>query len=286
MRLLICLLMVTFFIAGNTVHAQTTRLSNPTQNRLNNSGTTSLRAGKAGMNTAAPQATEKVSETGVITKMVFDGPPTGWGVVKANTPCYSLEGKRAGNAPSGSVFTYSSVKNSSKNMVLEVKVEQDGAWQGPFFIDIADVIIFSGTPESMPKELLSDLKTYFSVTEKIAQRKQTLEEAEYTKNPHYESAKLTHEKYAASMKTAEELNAKAEKQTGMTKSKTLDQMRALKYEQTKLKADADKEAAAYKAWKDANPVPPEKLAADKELAALEQQLQELTPKVAAVLPNE
>ena len=280
MRLLICLLIVTSFAIGQTVCAQT---------RLSNSGTSSLRTGKAGMNTTpkeAPTKTEKMSETGVVTKMEFSGPPTGWGVVKADTSCYSTEGKRVGNTPSGTVFTYSSVKSSSKNMVLETKLDQDGTWQGPFFIDIADVIIFSGTPEDMPKGMLSDLKDYFSVKSKIAQRKQLLEEAEYAKNPHYESAKLTREKYVASMKAAEELNAKAEKQTGMTKSKTLDQMRALKYEQTKLKADADKEAANYKAWKDSHPLSPEKLSSDKELAALEQQLQALTPKVAPALPNE
>ncbi|MCL1920834.1 MAG: hypothetical protein FWG50_07115 [Kiritimatiellaeota bacterium] len=281
MRLLMRLLPAALLVAGNAAHAQT-RLSTSTPG-------TSLRAGKSGVS-VAPQDVrreieKKPAET-VVTKMVFSGPPTGWGIVKADAPCYSAEGKRLSNAPAGTVFTYSSVKNSSKNMVLEAKVEHNGAWKGPVFIDIADAIIFSGTLDEMPKDLLADVQAYFSVKSKIAQRRQAIEEAEYAKNPHYLSAKTTREKYLESMKSAEVLNAQAEKQVGLAKNKTLDQLRALKYEQTKLKDAADKEAAAYKKWKEANPVNSDAFAADKELAALEKQMQDLSAKVTHVLPNE
>jgi hypothetical protein len=278
-----CLLFSALFAVAGTVHAQTSRLSD------RSGGTTSLRTGNSGMNVSQQREEvrkEPEKRVGSVTKMTFTGPPTGWGVAKASTPFYSAEGRRLGEISGGTLFTYSSVKTSSKNMVLEAKVKRDDAWDGPFFIDISELVIFGGVLDEMPQGLVSNIQTYYSAKSQIAQRRQSIEETEYARNPHFESAKLANEKYVESMKTAQVLSARADKEVGLTKNKTLDQLRALKYEQVRIKAAADKEAASYKAWKEANPVSPEKFASDKELVALETQLREVKVKVAHVLPEE
>ena len=53
----------------------------------------------------------------------------------------------------------------------------------------------------------------------------------------------------------------------------------------RIKAKADQEAAAYKAWKDAHPADPAQLAADPQIKALEQELQKAKSKVAALVPQ-
>jgi|GEM_PF-2334275 len=283
MRFMLCLLSAVVFAAVECV-AQVQRTSGATPGAA-------VRAGKAGLNVAPNDARgempPKQAEEKVVTRMTFNGPPSGWGIVKANSPYYSAEGKRLGEVPGGSVFTYASVKTSSKNMVMEAKIKrEDGAWFGPFFLDVAEVVIFSGTLEDMPEELLADIQAYFSVKSKIARRKQFIEETEQAKNPHFASAKQAQEKYLESVKTANDLAARAEKQVGTAKSKTLDQLRALKYEQAKLQKASEEEAARYKGWKAANPVTPERFAADAELAALEEQLKKVRVKVERVLPGE
>ena len=73
--------------------------------------------------------------------------------------------------------------------------------------------------------------------------------------------------------------------TGSRKSKALEELRAFKYEQVRIKAKADQTALAYKAWKDAHPAQPAQLAADPQLQALEKELQAARAKVASLVPQ-
>ena len=74
--------------------------------------------------------------------------------------------------------------------------------------------------------------------------------------------------------------------TGARKSKALDALRAFKYEQAALKTQADRAAAAYKAWKDAHPLDPAALAADPRLQALRAEREQARKPVAHLIPDE
>jgi hypothetical protein len=251
-------------------------------------GGTSMGTGKGSINTSEKATPEQKAESqsnervGTVTKVHFSGPQSGWGITKSATPYYSAEGKRLGVLPGGTLFDYSSVKTSSKNMVLEAKVKQGGDWSGPFMLDCTSLALFEGKPDNVNPEILSNLTEYYSLKSKIAERKATLENAAHEKSPHSVSAQRAQERYAESIAKATELNAKAEKQTGAARTKTHEQLRELKYEQTRLKVEADKEAASYKAWKDANPVAPDALRNDTEIMALENQLAPLKAKIGAI----
>ena len=249
---------------------------------------TSLSAGRGSLRTTDKNIPErnvepkKDEDMGTVTTVVFSGPQSGWGITKTATPYYSAEGKYLGMLPGGTLFDYSAVKTSSKNMVLEAKVRQDGDWTGPFLLDGTSLAIFEGKPDNINPQTIADLTGYFSITSKLAERKDALEKAGYEKSPGFEAARRAQERYSESIRQAAELSAQADKATGSAKSKLDDQLRALKYEQVRIKAEADKEAAGYKAWKDANPLPPETLRDDPEIAALEQQLAPLKAKIGAL----
>jgi len=251
-------------------------------------GGTSLGAGRTSLNTTQKTTPERKAEpqkdarADVVTRVVFSGPTSGWGITKSPTPYYTAEGKNLGTLPGGTLFDYSSVKTTSKNMVLLAKVKQGGDWTGPFLLDCSSLAIFEGKPDTVSPQIVSDLIEFFSVKSKLAERKATIEKTEHEKNAHFQSAKRAQERYTQSIKAAKELSDKADTQTGAAKSRSLDQLRTMKYEQVKIKAEADKEAANYTVWKIANPIPPERFQADPEIAALEKQLAPLKTKLGAL----
>jgi len=257
--------------------AQTSRLSG-----------SSLGAGMTSLKTTEKTAPErkvepqKENRADVVTTVSFSGPSSGWGFTKSPTPYYTAEGKNLGALPGGTLFDYSSVKTTSKNMVLVAKVKQDGDWTGPFLLDSSSLAIFEGKPDTVNPEIMSDLTMLFSVKAKIAERKTAIEKTEHEKNVHFLSAKRAQERYIKSINDAKELSEKAETQAGAVKSKSLDQLRAMKYEQEKIKAEMDKEVTNYKAWKLANPVPPARFQTDPEIVALEKQLVPLKTKLGAL----
>jgi len=253
---------------------------------------TSLGAGmnslRTSQNTAPEQkaAPQKESRADVVTTVTFSGPSSGWGFTKSPTPYYTTEGKNLGTLPGGTLFDYSSVKTSSKNMVLLAKVKQGGDWAGPFLLDCASLAIFEGKPDTVDPEIVADLTEFFSLKAKIDLRKAEIEKTEHERNAHFQSAKRAQERYAKSISDAKELSDKADKQTGAAKSKSLEQLRTMKYEQTRIKAEADKEVANYKAWKLANPIPPARFQADPEIAALEKRLTPLKAKLGALAEDD
>lgn len=211
---------------------------------------------------------------------VFSGPKSGWGVLNRKSPCYSSEGDNIGALPAGTLLTYSAVKHSSKCFVLVSKVQRQGdKWEGPFLVEAPDVVLFSGELSTMPPKLIADIRAYFTILGQIENRKDELEESAQSKNPHYESARLWQKRYAESVEKASDMEEKANALKGPAKSKMLDDLRALKYEQARLKIQADKEAVSYKAWKDQNPISPSVFTTDAQLKTLQAQLKQAKEKI-------
>jgi hypothetical protein len=235
---------------------------------------------------ASPAAEQPAAAAETVTKVTFLGPRAGWGFVKSTSPYYGLDGKRLGALPGGTLFTYSDVKASSKNAVLVSTVKRGNAWEGPFLLDCTDIAGYEGSPDAIDPALLQSLSDYFTLSGKIADRKAELTEAALSANPHFESAKRAQQAYQDSVAKAADMERQMNTLTGARKSKALDALRAFKYEQVRIKAQADQAAAAYKAWKDAHPLDPSKLAADPQLLALQKQRQLLASKVANLVPQD
>ena len=246
------------------------------------SSTASTRSGNSGLNVATPQS-EKPQEP--VTQITFLGPKSGWGFVQATSPCYTPQGKNVGKLPGGTLFKYTNVKASSKNPVLVCSVKQGENWEGPFLLDCTDVATYEGTPETIDPETIKNLGSYFTLKGKIADRKEALADALRSANPYFESAKKTQQAYQDSIEKAAEMEQQLLALSGARKTKADEALRTLKYDQVRIKAKADAEAAAYKTWKEAHPTDPAKLTSDPQLQALEQELQAAKAKVANLIPT-
>lgn len=214
----------------------------------------------------------------------FSGPKKGWGFVQ--TPCtyYTPQGKNLGEVRGGTLFTYSDVKSTSKNPVLLAMVRDGATWQGPFLLDCTEIVAFEGDLKATDPQTVKDLSDYFALRGKIAERESALTEAAHAANPHFASARQAQKAYQDSVAKAAALEQKANALSGTLKSKALDEMRGLKYEQTRLKTKVEQESAAYKAWKDAHPLNPNAFASDPQLVALNQALQAAHAKVSTLIP--
>jgi hypothetical protein len=237
---------------------------------------------KEAVKTPAPAKTEKpVAEPG------FSGPKSGWGVVSKSSAFFTEEGENIGKVPAGAVFTYSGVKHATGCFVLIAKIKgKSGKWEGPFLIQSPDVVFFSGELTDMSEPLMANIQNYYTLLGKIEARKEELELENQSKNPHFESAKLWQKRYADSITAAAELEEKSNTLKGGAKSKAVDELRTLKYEQSRIKIMADKEAASYKAWKEQNPTPHAVINADPTIQDLQKQLKAAKEKVKDVLSVE
>jgi len=239
----------------------------------------SSRSGNTGVGATIPKREASMHVT-------FLGPKTGWGFTKNGASFYSPDGKNLGTLPGGTLFKYSDVKSTSKNPVLVSSVKRETFWQGPYLIDCTDVAAYDGDPDTVDPDTVRNLQTYFRATGQIAERQETLLGQQHAANPHYNSARQTQKAYLDSVEKAAAMEKQMNTLTGIRKTKALDELRALKYEQTRIKAKADQEAAAYKRWKDAHPPDLTKLAADPLLKSLEAERQQAKTKVVALLPPE
>jgi hypothetical protein len=242
----------------------------------------SSRSGNTGLSVATPPQETAVN---TVTKVTFLGPTSGWGFVKASGPYYSPQGKRLGALPAGTAFKYSDVKATSKNAVLVCTVRRGGAWEGPVLLDCTDVAAYEGAPETLDPQVVADLGAYFTLLGQVAERHARLADEALAANPHYESAKRAQQAYQDSVGKAASLEAQMNTLAGARKTKALDDLRAFKYEQVRLKAQADAEALAYKQWKDAHPADPAQAAADPQLRKLARDLQQAKAKVAELIPS-
>lgn len=236
--------------------------------------------------TGIPATPKQTPERETVTRFSFIGPKTGWGFVKAPSSYYAPDGQNLGKLEGGTLFKYSDVKSTSRNAVLVATIKRGDIWEGPYLLDCTDIAAYDGDPDTISPEIIGNLHTYFTLTGKIMTRRETLAEQHHANNPYFLSAKQAQGTYLNSIEKAAALEKQAAALTGQRKVKVLDELRSLKYEQTRIKAKAEQEAAAYKRWKDAHPLNPSTLSADPQLQALESERRQAKSTVADLIPRE
>lgn len=236
---------------------------------------------KAGVSTLPKKQEQPVA---TITRVTFLGPKSGWGIVKARSPYYAPDGKRLGTLSGGTVFTYNDVKSSSRNDMLVCTVQREMEKDGPYLIDCTDIAGFEGDPATLDPEMVQNLSRYFTVNGRLEERRAMLERDAKAKNPHAELVQQTSQEYQASIKKATEMEREMNNLTGARRSKALDTLRSLKYEQAAIKKRADQAAATAKEWEAKNKLDPAVIDADPEIRALRAELEEARKPVANLIP--
>ncbi len=276
---LLALVLLMFVSAASAEVKKSSRNLEPLTQRSGNAARTG--SGNTGMSIATP-VKETVQNT--VTKVTFSGPKNGWGFVSASSPYYTPQGKNCGKLPGGTLFKYTDVKESSKNAMLVCSVKREEAWEGPVLLDCTDVSAYEGSPETLNPETVKKLGIYYTLNGRVADRKEELFDAKLAKNPHFEAARQAQMAYQGSIAKAAAMEKQMNTLTGPSKAKADEALRALKYEQVRIKAAADTAASAYKTWKASHPVDASVLADDPQLTALEKERQAAKAAVAKLLP--
>lgn len=279
---LLPLWVATLVFAGSLAHAEVKGSSRNLQPLTKKTGESevSSRSGNTGLGVKT-----QPSEKPAAAKASFTGPKSGWGFLQARAPYYSPAGKNLGSLPGGTCFKYAGVETASDTPLLVSTVRNGDRWEGPYLLGCHSLALFEGSPDALDAETFRNLAEYFTLLGKIAERKAALAQTLRTDNPHAETAQRARQAYQASIEKAGELEQQRTALSGARKTKADDDLRALKYEQVRLKADADRAVADYTAWNAAHPISPSKQAADPQLRELEQALQASRVKVSELVPQ-
>ena len=272
----------TLVFAGSFAHAEvkgSSRNLQPLTKKPDEPGA-SARSGNTGLGVKA-----QPSDKSAAAQASFTGPKNGWGFLQAPAPYYSPTGKNLGSLPGGTCFKYTGVETASAMPLLVSTVRNGERWEGPYLLGCRSLALFEGAPDALDAETLRNLAEYFTLMGKVAERKAALAQALRTDNPHAEAAQRARQAYRESIEKAGELEQQRASLTGARKTKADDDLRALKYEQVRLKADADRADADYAAWNAAHPLNPAKQAADPQLRELEQALRASKVKVSELVPQ-
>ncbi len=264
---------------------RSSRNPQPLTRQHERAATGGMQSGHSGLGVlVAPKKQEAPVSTAM--RVTYLGPKSGWGIVKETSPYYAPDGKRLGTLPGGTLFTYNGVKSSSRNDVLVCQVRRGEEQEGPCLLDCTDVAGYEGDPSTLNPTLVQNLVRYFTLNGRVKDRLATLKQEADAKNPHTDAVRQTRLAYQASIEKAAALEREMNSLTGTRRSKALDNLRALKYEQATLKTQADQAAAAFKAWQDAHPPDPAVIEADPQLRAWRAELDEARKPVAGMIPKE
>lgn len=279
-----CTISAVLLLAVAVAEAQVRRSSRnlkPLRERQEQAGSLS---GNSGLSTTP--ATPRQPATTTKTQVLYMGPKQGWGIMKKTAPYYTPQGKNLGTLPGGTVFRYNDVRSSERNSMLVSMIRRNTSWEGPFLLDCAMVAGYEGDPDSLDPQVVANLRQYFTISDSIELRRKELLEQTRSNVPELAAARKAHAAWQESIKKAAELEQQAQGLTGFRKTRANEELRKLKYEQVRLKAESDSKTAAYTAWKQANPLHEAALERDPKLLQLKQQLAECHVKVANLVPAE
>lgn len=266
-----------------TTHAQVRRSSRNLKPLTPPTTTAPVAAesGRSSLGVTRPRQQEPIE---TITKVTFLGPESGWGVVKANAPYYSTEGKQLGVIPGGTLFKYSAVKHTARTSLLVSHLKREDNWQGPYLLNCTTIAGYEGDPEKVDPQIVENLMLYFKYSDQAAARRQELRAQAHAANPHAAAMQQAEANYRKSVQRAAELQKESTTASGAQRQKLLDELRTIKYEQSRLKGQLDQAMTPYQQWNRAHEPTLATIEADPELRKVVALMQAAARPVAQLLP--
>jgi len=216
-------------------------------------------------------------------RIKFLGPRKGWGLVSRRCSYYSAQGEHLGELQAATLFKYSDIKSTSRNDMLLATLRDSSGWHGTYLLPCTEVAAYSGTLESVDIKIVADLRDYFQLRgEYDTLRDETLGR-EYRHNPFFEAYQESAQAYHASVDQAIELEKRVAQLQGIRKNSVLNELRELKYEQTRLEAELRSVRTQYRKWKDEHPVDLEKLETGR-MRGIRVEMEQIRKRLADLIP--
>lgn len=211
--------------------------------------------------------------------IVRRGDTPSWGMAHQRASVYKLDGTHSGQIAAGTLVEYRELKKSSKGTMVECIVLMDGRRSEPVLISAKELRLFTGSYEKLSPRQMADLKSYYVLSGKIADRKNELLKIAGAKNPHFAQYEAAHTKLMEHINRAKELSEQRDKATGLIKMRLEDQLRTMKHDEGRLRVAYDAIHKKFRDWKDQNADVLAKPDNDPEIIRVRDEMAELRKRV-------
>jgi hypothetical protein len=199
---------------------------------------------------AVADAGDEVSpaRNGIVLATRTDKPT--WGITSQRTTTFGLDGTRLGHVSGGILLEYRSARVSSIGNMVESVLLENGTPSAPRLISKKDVYLFTGSYTRLSAKQRADLLAYYTLSGKIAQRKNELLLASAEKNPYFSAYSQAYKAYSEQIEVAKVLTRKRDHATELDKARLEDQLREMKVATTALRNEYDATHEKFRVWKD------------------------------------
>jgi|GEM_PF-1052270 len=207
------------------------------------------------------------------------GDTPGWGMAHQRASVYKLDGSYSGNIVAGTLVEYCDLKKSSKGTMVECVVIMDRRRSEQVLVSSTELRLFTGSYEKLSGRQIADLKKYYVLNGKIAERKSELLKIAAAKNPYFSQYEAAHKKLMSHIDRVKELIDQRDKATGLIKMRLEDQLRTMKYEDGRVRAEYDAIHKKFREWKEQNADAVAKPEKDPEIIKFSGEMAELRKRV-------
>ncbi len=176
----------------------------------------------------------------------------GWGVTHQRASVYKLDGSRAGHVAAGTLVRFRDFKKSSKGSMVECVVILEGRRSDPVLVSSKELRLFTGSFEKLSARQMDDLKKYYVLSGKVAERRNELLKIAAVKNPHFAQYEAAHKKLMSHIERANGLAAQRDAATGLARMRLEDQLRVMKNEEGRLRSEYNAVHKQFREWKERN----------------------------------
>lgn len=255
--------------------------------RIQSSGHTTVHAAPADP-ASAEQASVTVQEThpdeelppalhGIY--LAQRGERPGWGVTHQRTAYYEPDGSRVSHVESGVLLDFQGVRTSSKGSMIECILYENNVAATPMLISASDVFLFTGDHRKLSQRQRDDLKAYYTLAGKIANRKKELLQQAADKNPFFSEYQAAYKTLMAHIEKAKQLSVKRDKATDQEKMRIEDTLRQMKIAEGQLRKTYDEIHLKFRAWKTQHTNELAKPENDAQIQQWNQQRHALIPRI-------
>ena len=178
------------------------------------------------------------------------GEKPAWGITSQQTSYYLPGGTRVGHVEGGTLLEFRSTHTSSKGNMVECVLLGEDMAASPMLVKETDIRLFTGDYRKLSSNQLADLKMFYTLSGKIAQRKKELLQDSAQKNPHFTAYQTSYNALTKHTERAKELTVRRDNAMDAERMRIGETLREMKVAEIKLRKDYDELHQKFRAWKD------------------------------------
>ncbi|MDD4622282.1 MAG: hypothetical protein PHG71_03500 [Kiritimatiellae bacterium] len=203
----------------------------------------------------------------------------GWGMTRLRASVYALDGTHSGHVAAGTLVEFRDIKKSSKGKMVECVVILEGRRSEPVLVSSKELRLFTGSFHKLSARQMGDLQKYYALSGKVAERKNELLKIAAAKNPHFRQYEAALKNLMEHIDRAGQLARQRDAATGLVKMRLEDQLRTMKHDEVRLRAEYDAAHKRFREWKEKNPDALAKPENDPQIMRFNDEMAALRPRV-------